>query len=154
MLMWRSKKLLRKVVSSLAGEALACMTNIGELVYVKAVFTQIYGDSIKMVPTIVFTDSRNLFESVYSSSLVEDAWLIPDISIIKEALEQGTIMSVKRVSSEDMLANCLTKAGTSADKLLDVLQTGLYVIPSGLDDMQKDGKVSLHPSFPSYGSFS
>ena len=90
-----------------------------------------------MVPTIVFTDSRNLFQAVYSSSLVEDAWLIPDIAIIKEALEQGTIMSVKRVASEDMIANCLTKAGASADKLLDVLQTGRYVIPSGLDDMQE-----------------
>ena len=90
-----------------------------------------------MVPTIVFTDSRNLFQAVYSSSLVEDAWLIPDIAIIKEALEQGTIMSVKRVASEDMIANCLTKAGASADKLLDVLQTGRYVIPSGLDDVQE-----------------
>lgn len=68
-LMWRSKKLVRKVVSlsSLAGEALACVVNIGELVYIKSVLLQIYGDAIKMIPTIVFTDSRNLFNAFYSS---------------------------------------------------------------------------------------
>ena len=60
-------------------------------------------------------------------------WLIPDIAIIKEAVEVGTISCVRRVSSEDMLANCLTKAGASADGLMEVLQTGRYVIPEGLD---------------------
>ena len=133
-LMWRSKKLVRKVVSSLAGEALACQVTIGELVYIKAVFEQIYGQVVNNVPSIVFTDSKNLSLAVFGSSLVDDAWLIPDIAIIKEALEQGTITCLRRVSSEEMLANCLTKAGCSSDGLMEVLQTGHYVIPAGLDD--------------------
>ena len=34
----------------------------------------------------LFTDSRNLYEAVHNSSLVDNALLIPDIAIIKEAL--------------------------------------------------------------------
>ena len=136
---WRSKKLTQIVVSSLAGEALAVVATIGEMVYSKAIFKQIYGDIIDSIPVILYTDSRNLHEAIHSTTLVDDAWLIPDIAIIKEALSQGTISSVRRVTSEDMLANCLTKAGASAEQLMGVLQSGHYVIPLGLDN-KEDGR--------------
>ena len=131
-LSWRSKKLVRKVVSSLAGEALAIVAAIGEIVYNKAILRQIFGDRIDSVPVVLFTDSKNLYESVHSSGLVEDAWLIIDISIIKDAISDGTISCLKRVLGEDMIANCLTKCGASAVKLLEVLQTGQYIMPPGL----------------------
>lgn len=130
---WRSKKLTRVVVSSLAGEALALVAAIGEMVYTKAIFKQIYGEIIDSVPVVVYTDSRNLYEAINSTTLVDDAWLIPDIAVIKEALCQKTITCVRRVKSEDMLANCLTKAGVSAEQLMKVLQTGRYVMPSCLE---------------------
>ena len=131
---WRSKKLVRKVVSSLAGEALALVATVGEIVYNKAILKQIYGEVIEEVPVVVYTDCRNLHEAVFSTSLVEDAWLIPDIAILKESIEKGTINYFRRVESEDMLANCLTKAGASAEKLMTVLQTGQYEIPPGVDE--------------------
>ena len=130
---WRSKKLVRKVVSSLAGEALAMVATIGEMVYNKAIFKQIFGEVIVDIPVVMFTDSRNLYEAVHSTALVEDAWLIPDIAVIKDALSNGTISCLRRVSGGDMLANCLTKAGASAEQLMDVLHTGRYVLGEGLD---------------------
>ena len=129
---WRSKKLVRKVVSSLAGEALAVVATIGEIVYTRAIMKQIYGDVIDSVPVVMFTDSKNLYEAVHSSSLVDDSWLIIDVAIIKDALKDNTITCLKRVASGDMLANCLTKAGASSEQLLRVLQTGNYVLPPGL----------------------
>ena len=131
-LCWRSKKLVRKVVSSLAGEALAVVAAIGEIVYNKAILRQIYGERIDKVPVVIFTDSKNLYESVHSTNLVDDAWLIVDVSIIKDALNDGTITCLKRVSGDEMLANCLTKFVASAEKLLEVLQTGRYILPPGL----------------------
>ena len=128
-LYWRSKKLRRKVTSSLAGECLAMIGVIGELVYIKTVFSQIYGQRVQEIPTIVVTDCRNLEEAVYSSSLVEDRWLITDIAAIKEALEKKEITAVRRVPSERMLANCLTKSGASGEELLSVLRTGKYEVP-------------------------
>ena len=76
---------------------------------------QIYGDEIEDIPVVMFTDSKNLFEAVHSTALVEDAWLIPDIAVIKDAIDNGTISCLRRVASDNMLANCLTKAGASSD---------------------------------------
>ena len=121
--------LKRKVISSLAGEALAMAGTIGEIVYTKAILSQILGRRMDQVPVIIVTDSKNLEEAVHSTKLVEDPWLIPDIAIIKEAMEQGTVAEVKRVSSEEMLANCLTKQGASAEGLLTVMMKGEYTIP-------------------------
>ena len=131
-LSWRSKKLVRKVVSSLAGEALAIVATIREIICNKAILRQIFGDKIDIIPVVLFTDSKNLYEAVHSSGLVDDAWLIIDISIIKDALSEGTISCLQRVLGEDMIANCLTKFGASAATLLEVLQTGQYLMPPGL----------------------
>ena len=60
---------------------------------------------------------------------MNDPWLIPDVAIIKEAIKQGTVEAVKRVPSEDMLANCLTKQGASAEGLMSVMMRGEYSLP-------------------------
>ena len=116
----------------MAAECLALVATIGEIVYTKAILKKIYGEKIDGVPVIIFTDSKNLAWSVTSSSMVEDAWLITDVAIVKEALEQGTVNSLRRVASGDMLADCLTKLGAPSDKLMEVLQSGQYEIPEGL----------------------
>ena len=120
-----------------SGEALALNAAIGEMVYNKAIFKQLYGEIIDNVPVILYTDSRNLYEAIHSTTLVDDARLIPDIAIIKEAITEGIVSCVRRVTSEDMLANCLTKAGASAEQLMNVLQSGHYELPPGLDHEEK-----------------
>ena len=44
------------------------------------------------------------------------------------------VTEVRRVASKDMLADCLTKAGALAEGLLEVLQSGEFVLPEGLTD--------------------
>ena len=61
----------------------------------------------------VLSDCKNLTQAIKSTSLVEDPWLIPDITIIKDALEDKTVSEVRWVSSKDMMADCLTIAGAS-----------------------------------------
>ena len=128
---WKSKKIKRKVVSSLAGETLAMIALKGELVYSKSVLEQMFGRRVHKIPTIVMTDSKNLTEAIKSTSLVDDAWLIPDIAVVKEALENKTISEVRRVPGTQMLADCLTKNGASGASLLEVLKSGLYSVPDG-----------------------
>ena len=106
---WKSKQIKRKVASSLAGEALAMVSTIGEIVYIKSILTQVFGTRAQNIPVMVVIDAKNLEAAVHSTSLVEDRWLVPDIAAIQEALEQGTVTWIKRVSSDEMLANCLTK---------------------------------------------
>ena len=125
--------MLRKVVSSLTGEALALVAAIGEMVYNKAILKQVYREVVENIPFVMFTDSKNLYEAVHSTALVDDPWLIPDIAVIKDALNNGTISRLCRVSGENLLANSLTKAGASAEQLMDVLRTGRYVLEEGVD---------------------
>ena len=126
---WKSKKIKRKVISSLAGETLAMINTIGDLVYTKAVLAQLFGSRANNVKTVVVTDCKNLEEAIKSTSLVDDPWLVPDIAVVKEALENKTITKVKRVRGEDMLANCLTKSGASGKELLEVLKSGEFKVP-------------------------
>ena len=137
-LSWRSKKLIRKVISSLAGEALAMNDTIGEVVYNKAVLKQIFGAKVDSIPVIITTDSNNLFKAVYSTSLVEDGRLIPDIAVVKEALELEVVTEVRRVDTKEMIANCLTKAGASSTLLTNVLKTGCYDLPGGMEARRLD----------------
>ena len=128
---WRSKKLRRKVTSSMAGECYSLIAIIGEMVYTKGVLAQIYGQRIQNIPCLAVTDCKNLYEAVHSTSLVEDMWLITDIAAIKEAIETGEVTEIQRVPSERMLANCLTKNGASGEELLKVMRTGSYTLPPG-----------------------
>ena len=58
--------------------------------------------------------------------------------MIKEAIEQGVITEVRRVKGEEMIANGLTKPGASSSLLTNVLQTGLYDLPGGLEARRID----------------
>ena len=128
---WRSKQLKRKVISSLAGEAMAACSIIGDMVCVRAVLRQMFGTRASRMQTVVYTDSKNLQEAVRSSSTVDDGWLIPDIAIIKDAVEAGEVQ-LRRIPSKDMLADCLTKAGASGARLMEVMEAGSYELPDSL----------------------
>ena len=120
-LVWKSKTIRRKVRSTLAGEALAMIGVIGEIVYIKAMLEQLFGTRVRDIPTLVLSDCKNLTQAIRSTSLVEDPWLIPDIAVIKDAVGDKTVNEVRWVNSKDMLADCLTKAGASGSCLMEVL---------------------------------
>ena len=128
---WKSKNIKRKVGSSTAGEALATLETIGEVVYLKAVLEKIFGSRVKNIPVVVLTDSQNLHRAIYSTSLVEDAWSVTEIAAIKDALDDGVVQIVKQVEGSHMLANALTKKGAGAKELMQVLKSGEYVLPDG-----------------------
>ena len=123
-LSWRAKALRRKVTSSLAAECYAIVATIGELIYIKAVLSLIFGSTFNEIPTYVMTDSKNLFESIYSSKLCDDKWLITDVVSIKEAINEKQITKVLLVPENEMIANCLAKSGASNCDLMRVLESG------------------------------
>ena len=107
------------------------INTIGEVVYVMAMLELIFGKIIHAVPKIIVTDAKDLEEAITSSSLVSDSWLVPDVAVVKQAFEDGTVTLLRRVTSEQMLANCLTKKGTNGSELLTVMRTGEYNLPGG-----------------------
>ena len=117
---WKSKKIVRRVVSFLAAEALALVAVMGTCEY--------------FMPIVLYTDTRNLSRAVHSTNQVEDDWLMVDVVAVKDALDNHTVESIRRVSAKMMLADCLTKSGASPEMLMKVLQTGEYEMPDGIPD--------------------
>jgi hypothetical protein len=119
---WRSRKLKRVVSSSTAAEALAANDTLDEVVYMKEVLKELLGRSATKIPIELFTDCRNLYRSVMSTSLVDNPRLRTDVVKLKQSLEAGETSKFWHVTGDSMLADCLTKKGASAEKLMKILR--------------------------------
>ena len=118
---WKSKKLKRVVSSSTAAEALAVNDTLDEMVYIRSVLSEIFGGAVE-IPMELITDSRNLYQSVHSSTLVENPRLRLDVAKLQESIKSGELSDFKHESGKSMLANVLTKKGASPVQLLSVLR--------------------------------
>ena len=121
---WKAKKIRRVVSSSTAAEVLALNDTLDEMVYVREVLVEILGDKAKRIPLEMYTDSRNLFKSVMSTSLLENPRLRTDVAKLQQSLKSGESAGIFLVTSQQMLANCLTKKGASSELLRRILRKG------------------------------
>ena len=104
---WKSTKIRRVVGSSTAAEALAAAKTSEALMYVQVVLKELMGDFD--IPLHLYTDSKNLHNSVNISALVDDHRMRIDISRLKENVERGELSQYNLIDSENMLVNVLTK---------------------------------------------
>lgn len=121
---WRGRKLRRIVNSSTAAEALSLVETISEAIFVKAMLKEMLGNECDQIPIEVFTDSKNVEKALSSTGMVEDPRLRVDIASMKESLENGEVAKVVHVSGKEMIADCLTKKGASAQNLLQLMRAG------------------------------
>ena len=120
---WRSKKLKRVVTSSTAAEALAVNDALDMMVYLKSVLGELLGERCNDIPLELATDSRNLHNSVMTTSLVENPRLRTDIAVVKESLSSRELSKLFHVGGRRMLADVLTKNGAGGFRLLNLLRT-------------------------------
>ena len=118
LLAWQSRKLKRVVKSTLTAETLALQEVIEAAIMIKTMILEILNvdahNQILLIKCV--TDSKSLHDAVYSKTLTEKQLKIGLCAIV-ESLEKQEIHSVIWVCSEDQLADCLTKEGTSREKL-------------------------------------
>ena len=115
-LAWNSNKVKRVVGSTIAAEALSLQAAISHGFYLKEILIEIQGVDKEDIPIKAYTDSRNLYEAVYLTKLVEDKKLRCDIAQIQENIQVENV--------DLMLADCLTKQGVNSDKLMRTMKTG------------------------------
>ena len=125
---WKGRKLRRIVTSSTAAETLALNEVLSEIIFVKALLSEMVGSEADGIPVNLYTDSKNVIKSVNSTSMVDDPRLRTEIACLKESLEKGEVTSLIHVLSASMLANCMTKKGASAKSLMQVMHDG-YLKP-------------------------
>ena len=115
-------------MSTTAAEALATNDSVSEMVYIRAVLMEMFGNRFEELPMVLNTDSKNLWKAVSTTALVEDPRLRLDLAVLKQSLEIGEIDELNLVSGKDMIADSLTKKGASVKKLMSIIQTGKMAI--------------------------
>ena len=123
-----SNKVKRVVGSTVAAEALSLKAALDHGYLLRAVLAEILNVDMFTIPIVAHIDSNNLYEAVFSTKFVEDKKLRIDIAQIQESINLEKV-ELRWVSSNNMLADSLTKSGVKADILLDVLTEGL--LPCG-----------------------
>ena len=77
----------------------------------------------KIKSQLKLTQTKNLFEAVYSTKLVKDRWLRIDMAQIQEAIQEEKI-DLLWIPGSKMLVDILTKKGVSVDSIFEVIRNG------------------------------
>lgn len=74
--------------------------------------------------TLLFTDSKCLFDTITKLSTVSEKRLLIDIAAIREMYTKGELSNVAHVSSAYNIANVFTKAKADKTMLHQLMETG------------------------------
>ena len=120
-LVWTSRKLKRVVKSPKAAETLALQDAAEHAFVLKSLLLEIYGLEEDKIPIVCVVDNESLFSSINSTNTIEDKRLYIDICCLRNMLSSKEITEVKLTSSEEQLADCLTKSTASAELLRRII---------------------------------
>ena len=116
---WGSRKIKRKVSSTLEAEALSLKESINNAIYVGCLISEfLYNDFTRnLIPIEVFTENKPLEQNIRSTMQVQERRLRVDIGEIQRLLEDKEIVDITWVPTKDTIADCLTKRDIIANKL-------------------------------------
>ena len=109
--------------SAKAAETHAVRNASDELVYYAEILKQILGFKL---PIYIFTDSKSLKDSIYSTTLVKEKSLRICIANIKQWLQQGVVEAIKWVDTKIQLADVLTKMNASSENIRMIFNEGRF----------------------------
>ena len=120
---WRSALISQVCNSAKAAETHAVRNSSDELVYYTQLMDQIFG---RKLPIYIFTDSKSLKDSIYSTTLVKEKSLRICIANIKQWIEDGTVDAIKWVDTKLQIADVLTKANAPSELIRDIFMSGKF----------------------------
>ena len=112
---WRSKKLERTHISTLAAENQALIEGAQMGVYLASILRYLV-ENIS-IHVRCYTDNKSLVDALASTKQMENPKLRQDTLVLKDMLDRSEIQPVTWVRSENQLADSLTKRGVCTDKL-------------------------------------
>ena len=119
---WQSKKMSRITKSPMASEALALGEGADAGFLVASVVQEIF--TLPSLPQVqCYTDNKSVNDTLQTTRTIQDMRMRVDVGRIREMVRSKEII-VKWITSDNQLADSLTKDGASAMKLLEVLKTG------------------------------
>ena len=124
LLSWQSRKIRRVVRSTLAGETLALVEGIDSALFIQNFWKEI---TLQQLPVFCFTDSKSLFDAVYSNHSVLEKSLRSDIGSIKEALSNNSVQKIIWIETKHQLADALTKQHSCCERLVTTLRLNVLM---------------------------
>ena len=117
-LYWRSGVIRKVCVSPKAAETRALLRLMDDGVHMAKQLSQLLNEEIK---TRLYTDSRPLLESIGSSGQIEEKALRQSVSYLKQSLEDNDVMAYSWIPGEEIVADVLTKQGSTREALEDIM---------------------------------
>ena len=122
---WQSRRIRRVVKSTIAAECLAAIEAAESSYLMASILKDILGDRCK-IQTMICWDNRGLCDSVFASTTVEDKRLFIDICVLRDMIHNHEINEFRWVSTDQQIANALTKQGASTHSLVQLLNNKLH----------------------------
>ena len=125
---WMSKPITRVTRSTMAAEARALEVALDYAILYSRQLKEIYTGvrTTNGVKVTAFTDSQTLLDAIVSSRQVEDKTLVHLIYGIKDKLLHHEVYRVSWTCTLNMLADGLTKSGVQMQKLMNMIETGVF----------------------------
>ena len=120
----------RVVKSTLSAETLALEEALESSFMMRSLLCEVLNKEMDPVifPIYCYTDNKSLVEMVNSTKTLTEKKLKVHICIIREMIEKHEVKQISWCDSSSQLADCLTKAGASCQKLLCVLQGNVKLL--------------------------
>ena len=119
---WKSNRAKRVVRSALAGETLSCADSIDSDFFLRDLIHELLGYTSPM-KIVSMTDSKSLFDNIFSNKAVSDKRLRVEIRLIQESVD-NTRVELKWIPTKSNLSDPLTKTDASNSLLLETLKKG------------------------------
>ena len=113
--------LKRTVKSTMAAETMAFLEAAEHAMLLRQLLSEILDIESANIPIVCCIDSKQVHDAVNSTKTCEDKRNQIDIKALREMIENKEIEATRKVSSENNLADCLTKETAPADKLMRVI---------------------------------
>ena len=121
-LSWQSRKIRKVCKSTLAAESLSLVEGLESA---ELIGTQLKEMFPRDLPIVGCVDCKSLFDAVKTSNTLEDKGLRIPMASLRQKYSRSEVKFVW-VPTHMQLADCMTKAGASAQYLRDVLAEGRF----------------------------
>ena len=131
---WRANKIDRVVTSTLAAEAISLTKGLDAAIALKWTLEQLLGKE-GQIPVRAIIDNKDTFESVHSTTDVQERKLRREIGVIKQMLKAKELNQLIWLEGKYQIADPLTKLGANSQNLVESMQSGK--IPKEIFDAVK-----------------
>ena len=131
-LYWRSGVIRKVCCSPNAAETRAMLRLMDDAVHMAKQVSQLLNVEVS---TRLFTDSRPLLESLGSSGQIEEKALRQSVAYLKQGLEDKEVLAYSWIPGEEIVADIMTKQGSTREVLDEILGKNKFVHMSSKENI-------------------